>query len=512
MSEKIKTFDIDFVDAEDRRHDPLAIEARIAKDSSSKNYEDGLETEVLEKTYALRKERLGKDNPLTRDACSELAGELFHSGRYGKTAELYEELYETCPEDAQRERISLGLKLGMAYRYSFQPLKAMRVLRITSFRAAHFHGPTCRQNVRAIQELAGALYDMGRFQMAISWLEGLAEIGNTPSPWGDGKRLDLVIEAERRLAWIYAFRLNDREKAIGLCNDVIRIEREMNSDPITVRSIDCLARIHRHFLELDKATELFELLYAETSGSVRGSRNADDCLLDIADTFLWSRPDEAEKIYEKVYEKYKTVTSIDPVFPRAAEGLAECCSTAYPIPDHAKEAALLGEAYDWFCLETDENSPEAIRLLYRLAVALGNPESESSDENRARTLIEKAYRQSVDSLGKLHPLSVKILAEYTSSVLKDDCVRAAEIYKDACGASFKAEGEKSPTSQELVRGLALVCRRAYWDRNDGPERQGMSQSELMALTVAELIGDCGDGDGIDADLGRAVLKEAQGLL
>ena len=57
------------------------------------------------------------------------------------------------------------------------------------------------------------------------------------------------------------------------------------------------------------------------------------------------------------------ISSLDPVFPRAAEGLAECCSTAYPIPDHAKEAALLGEAYDWFCLETDENSPEAIRLL-----------------------------------------------------------------------------------------------------------------------------------------------------
>ena len=113
MSEKGKSFNIDLVNEEDRKHDPLAVETQIAKDGSFKNVEDDPQFDVLEKTYALRKERLGKDNPLTRDACSELAGELFHSGRYGKTAELYEELYETCPEDAQRERISLGLKLGV---------------------------------------------------------------------------------------------------------------------------------------------------------------------------------------------------------------------------------------------------------------------------------------------------------------------------------------------------------------------------------------------------------------
>ncbi|MBO4322979.1 MAG: hypothetical protein J5919_08280, partial [Clostridia bacterium] len=107
MNKKEQTFNLALVNDEDRTHDPLAIETRIADETRSVWKHPARHNEMIERTYKLRLEMLGRNNPRTRDACDELAEALHRSGRYGESADYYKELYDTCPEGDARQKIRL---------------------------------------------------------------------------------------------------------------------------------------------------------------------------------------------------------------------------------------------------------------------------------------------------------------------------------------------------------------------------------------------------------------------
>ena len=506
MNKKEKTFNLALVNDEDKKHDPLAIETRIADEARFVWNDPARNNEMIERTYKLRLEMLGRNNPLTRDACDKLAEALHRSGRYGESADYYKELYDTCPEVDARQKIRLGQKLGVAYRFAFQPIKAVKILRLTHIKAVTYYGSdTVRQNTEAIKELAGAFYDAGNPEMATAWLEKLVAIAKTPSEDGPSRYLEAC--AKRMLAYICCFRLNDKDKALALCREVILIERELNGSRNTLPTgdVEYLARYHRHFLDNKKAIELFELLYAETRGSQWFGKAADDYLLDIADTNMWSNRDEAQEIYERIYETYKTKNWGEHLFLRAVEGLAECCWLDYPKSDCVKQTAVLREGYEWACRELGEHTPEALHMLFLLTQALGYPESELFDADKVTEMSEKAYRQSAELLGTLHPCTVKALTEYAyyAGEARDDYAKAVGICKETCEAAFESQGKKGPASQKLADNIARICRNALMDLKYEKDWQALSQDEQVARTVSLLVGD----DSPIAEVVRKLVSE-----